>query len=316
MRESKLPSFFPYITLFYTIFLFLSMALSSPLGEWMISFLPYALLGNICIALLLLFPLGKRKKNHTRVPFLPLILLSLVSVALAARFVSFSFVSLPQSKHLSPTINVAFFNKHYLNKNWQAMSHAIEADNPDIIGFAEITKDDITNIKALQNYQYHHIQDNYYDTYLGIFSKYPITHQKLPQPVTHTMSVETIVANIPHRIVVLHVTAPISPYHLTERNQQLTNIKNYLQTTEKENIIIMGDFNLSPWSPMYHTFTQALPHLQNTARGNGPTFTWGIGPIRTHIDHIFVSQNLSISSFEVLGNYGSDHNMIKAKIKL
>jgi endonuclease/exonuclease/phosphatase (EEP) superfamily protein YafD len=77
-----------------------------------------------------------------------------------------------------------------------------------------------------------------------------------------------------------------------------------------ETAVVVGDFNLTPYSPYFAAFARASG-LQ-PARGAalaastwpGMLATWGLG---IPIDHVFVSSNANVVAHEVGPDLGSDH---------
>lgn len=112
------------------------------------------------------------------------------------------------------------------------------------------------------------------------------------------------------RIVATHPHIPISTPGLNTRNTLLRAASDV--AAESETFILIGDFNLTPWSPKF----QRLPGN----RAGDPRFirTWPVawGALGIPIDHIMISENLDLVETRVLPPTGSDHRAILAKIRL
>ena len=72
--------------------------------------------------------------------------------------------------------------------------------------------------------------------------------------------------------------------------------------------IIVGDFNITPWSPYFNDFIQRS-ELLDTRKGLGvyPTWPKQIFPLMIPIDHGLVSSDIKLHSFNRGPNFGSDH---------
>jgi endonuclease/exonuclease/phosphatase (EEP) superfamily protein YafD len=73
-------------------------------------------------------------------------------------------------------------------------------------------------------------------------------------------------------------------------------------------IILSGDFNAAPWSPLMRRLMArgALSRLSNT----GPTWpSWGL-PIGIPIDHVLAGDGVGGAGWQVLGDIGSDHRPV------
>jgi endonuclease/exonuclease/phosphatase (EEP) superfamily protein YafD len=72
-------------------------------------------------------------------------------------------------------------------------------------------------------------------------------------------------------------------------------------------VVIMGDFNATPWSSAFKAFT-SQSSLVDTSRGSAFSATWRVtSPQRILIDHCFVSQGIQLQSRTVGEDVGSDH---------
>jgi endonuclease/exonuclease/phosphatase (EEP) superfamily protein YafD len=54
-------------------------------------------------------------------------------------------------------------------------------------------------------------------------------------------------------IALVHTSAPVSPSFFNMREKQMDKLseilQNYYTTTTQKNIMVIGDFNVAPWSP-------------------------------------------------------------------
>lgn len=111
------------------------------------------------------------------------------------------------------------------------------------------------------------------------------------------------------RIVTTHPHIPITAPGLNARNALLRAAGD--AANESASFILMGDFNLTPWSPTF----RALPGK----RAGDPRFvqTWPVawGPLGIPIDHIKVSDDLELVETQLLPPTGSDHRAILARFR-
>lgn len=81
------------------------------------------------------------------------------------------------------------------------------------------------------------------------------------------------------------------------------------QRQEKREVVVMGDFNSTPWSGRYEKFLQDS-HLRNSLRGFGLQPTWHASlpsPLMIAIDHCLHSQSIKTVNRATGANIGSDH---------
>jgi endonuclease/exonuclease/phosphatase (EEP) superfamily protein YafD len=75
---------------------------------------------------------------------------------------------------------------------------------------------------------------------------------------------------------------------------------------------MVGDFNLTPWSPVFDAVLSA-GQLNDTGMGFGVRPTWYVFPTWAgglKIDHILSSQNIAAVNYRVGPDVGSDHRAV------
>ena len=91
------------------------------------------------------------------------------------------------------------------------------------------------------------------------------------------------------------------------RNDQLNEITKFTSKITTP-IFLLGDLNLTPWSPYFGRFLKETK-LHNSARGRGlqPTWPTYFYPLRIPIDHCLYSPEISVIKRQVCSDIGSDH---------
>ena len=295
--------------------------------EVTISFLPYFQLVNIFILgfLLILFYKSKiflfeKVANNYEVHMITSVLLVVFiffTVFFNIKIIDFYFIPNHQinSNLESTDIKVSFFNKNFTNNNYDEISKAFTNLNPDVIIVAESEPLLEEKILKLKEYPFRDrsIGEKYFP--ISIYSKYKIENS------VYNSNVDLLYNEINFNgkkinIISTHPVAPINEEALAYRNRQLKIICNFSNNIISKSKILLGDFNLSNWSPRYEEFVHCLKNMKNTAKGQGIKFTWTGNlltkpfEIKTHIDHIFISDDLQLNMYQIYGNYHSDHNLI------
>jgi vancomycin resistance protein VanJ len=114
----------------------------------------------------------------------------------------------------------------------------------------------------------------------------------------------------------IHLQSPVGrrSFDSSRRTEQVARIL-ALMTDETLPHVLMGDFNLTEWSPLYDTITQ---HYTDAHRAQG----WGIGLTRdigeipiARIDHAFTSPALNVLESKTWAySSGSDHRPIFLRV--
>jgi endonuclease/exonuclease/phosphatase (EEP) superfamily protein YafD len=228
----------------------------------------------------------------------------------------------------SDVLRVMSFNICGNNTDTLAIVRSIRAVNPDVVMLVEVSPQMMEQITAS-------LENEFPDRFrspgggLGILSKLPL---KSAQGENFAGSDATnLVASIEYRDRAIKFigTHPMVPKGLDlfeYRNRHLQAIGNQIEGTQ-ESIVLLGDFNLTPWSPYYRQLVQATG-LHNTRIGFGilPTWArpaaygdlpkWLIPILNIPIDHIFVTQDLQVVRTYVGDNGNSDHAPIISELAI
>ena len=120
-------------------------------------------------------------------------------------------------------------------------------------------------------------------------------------------------------ILSLHVTRPRNASTARFQQIELEAIAQWVQTTQtpSHSVIILGDFNSTPWSQIFRTFQrQSGLSLARQGWGLKPTWPAWLPPfLQIPIDCGLHSPSLTPAKYQVGPNLGSDHRPIKLQIR-
>lgn len=245
---------------------------------------------------------------------------------------------------LDSPIKVLFSNIYKDNYNFQEIKNTIKENDPDVVMFVEFSDEHEEGLRDFvsENFPYYD-KTNWSKIYGGsvVMSKYPITnfHWDFVQNDTWRYGYFKIEKDgIPYYFYLLHTSSPVSYFDFQKRNQQLITVRKDFYTQHEEQrdenskIVMIGDFNVSPWSVFYKRFAQSFPLFDNITRSQPVFFSWNLAemlkihkdfdffpdwfrnnvwyfPILwSHIDQAFVSNSLKVSNFKKTHIEGSDHD--------
>lgn len=304
---------FSFAILIYSFLLFFSFfSEGKAYFELIIALTPYLIALNLFI---LIFFFSKK-----RISTLFLLISTLI---LISRFLTFSFLT-PSGLLIPPVtasegqniIKMAFLNKLYSNTNYLEIDKKVKDLDLDFIGFSEFKTIDKDYILSLSEYPYVFSAQSRDNSTLAFFSKYPTVINSDAPDLGFCLSVKMEINEKLYSVFIIHPVPPINDDWVEERNRQLEALASYIQSLPNQNTILMGDFNLTPWSQFYQKISANLSFLQDSAQGKGIYFTWNSGLIGTQIDHIFVPVSSKVHAFNSVNIAGSDHNLIWAQITL
>jgi endonuclease/exonuclease/phosphatase (EEP) superfamily protein YafD len=154
---------------------------------------------------------------------------------------------------------------------------------------------------------------------IGLWSRYPLAQAKFVNFAVREMPsifAEVEVGDRRTRIIVTHPVPPIFAVAWKYRNDHLQAMVNdsEIKWSEKSPMrtVIVGDFNLTPWSPLYSQLLEDVG-LLDAAAGAGVTptwYRWPLFPCGLVLDHVWYSPNLRCLQRRILPEMGSDHRPV------
>ena len=191
----------------------------------------------------------------------------------------------------------------------------IQEENPDIIGLQEVNHTWIKHLSEnLRQYPYRHLHPQADNFGIALYSKIPF--ESVRTEYFDISSQPSIVSKIKINgrlveLVYTHLLPPLGKRYFKERNSQLNSIAKY--SANKKNLIVFGDFNMSPSSVHFKDFLWKSK-LNHSSKNILYTWPAGFTLLATPIDHIFHSQEFLLHC-EKLEGVGSDHYPIFAEIR-
>ncbi len=154
----------------------------------------------------------------------------------------------------------------------------------------------------------------------AFFSKLPIKAASLrPYETTYSHYTDVTIETVNGKelqFIGIHAMCPASPDHLIMRNAQFTELARILNKSEVKHHMILGDFNVTPYSPAYKRLIKQA-HLKYPRTHTGP---WpshiDTNFLRIHIDHLLVSDAIDYVSQHVGDNIASDHLPVLTTVRL
>lgn len=114
----------------------------------------------------------------------------------------------------------------------------------------------------------------------------------------------------------MHTSAPVSRKFLTMRNKQLTDlisiVRNHYDSNPVNNLLIVGDFNITPRSHYYQFFQSSLhkmglynitSDIQATSYDRPLPYTWCMQQLPilcAHIDHLWSTNPMELKLVKII----------------
>lgn len=225
------------------------------------------------------------------------------------------------------SIKLLNFNTYYKNKDARKFIDYVNEEKPDVIVLEEfrgITLETVSSLRSQYPYSGPYDEITKRPNYIYIFSKLPFElktfkHREIGDKNPPIVHVELKADETKIDLIALHL---YMPFNAQIKSEALEWLSNYL-TSLKNPILLVGDFNLTPWSDALLKFSQ-----QNKLKKFGlferswPSKNADIYFPFAHllIDHVFTRDSdlwkIRKHRFEAGPSIGSDHLPMLSEISL
>ncbi|MBD2020149.1 endonuclease/exonuclease/phosphatase family protein [Leptolyngbya sp. FACHB-36] len=234
-----------------------------------------------------------------------------------------SKVAIKQAALTSVRILVANVNGN--NDRYAPTIQMVRDEKPDVALFIEMNPDWVNELNAgLSDLLPYRLPGQ--SGGLLLMSRQPLSQVQVNPPLDASLPTLLQIGGKPVQFIGTHPIVPVRRTLFHRRNQQLDKLSRYVKTLDAPTIVI-GDFNLTPWSPYYRRFIQQT-RLHNASLGFGvlPTYPspstlvktpkWLIPLVRIPIDHCLVSKQVRVSTLRTISHGNADHAAVVAELVL
>ncbi len=204
----------------------------------------------------------------------------------------------------SQRLRVASFNSFVFNRDFAAQRETILKLDPDVMTLVEFTADKQELLDSLRSaYPYQETCFAKAECDAAIISKVPLFNVTAKGLWAGAPLIQASLGPQFGGVTIFGIHTTRFPHSRAQFTQIKESVK-YFETVPGR-LIIMGDFNATPFSRVTETVVQSLGVNRLT---NKPTWPANYGFPQLAIDHIFASADLVPLSSETIGNNaGSDH---------
>ena len=220
------------------------------------------------------------------------------------------------------SIRVTFFNVLASNQNHDAIMEDLKKSQADVMVVLELTT---TLSKRLartfgKSHPYQLMRpDDSGNFGIGMLSSGPMDRREVFLSDAGIDSLDVDIDGF--RILATHPLPPMQARLFELRNRQLQQVADRIVGTKANTTptktILVGDLNLTPWSPVFDELERSS-HLRRAQVGFGITPTWYAFPTWAGglvIDHALISHDLQCVDSEVGPDAGSDHRSVTVLIR-
>ncbi len=203
------------------------------------------------------------------------------------------------------------------NQNTAALRRIIDETQPDLIVLQEantVVGRMLDELQDIYPHQHRKLQDQH-SFGMAMASRQPledIEEMTFSRPHIPAFRFLQKLKGQPVEVVAIHPANPLKDF--PSRRTDFAQLAQRLTTGNETSRIVTGDFNTTPFSPDYTSFTRQLA-LRNTRDMHGLSrhYTLGTWPrwlpafLRLSIDHTLYTPDLVATYHAIPGDVGSDH---------
>ncbi|WP_158498763.1 endonuclease/exonuclease/phosphatase family protein [Magnetospira sp. QH-2] len=240
----------------------------------------------------------------------------MILLSIANGFVIVNGINGPPVTSSAPSDKLLSFNLNLTARHGEATADWIRETQADWVLLQEVTPSHLPFLESLKD-SYPHQAIRPHPSYWGlaILSKHPLINEVVTQNQTanfFTLSVQSV-GNNGGGLTILntHLEPPVSHEKFQRREIQLAALKMALDRI-KGPLVIGGDFNATPWSPLYRDLLS-----QNRLLASGSVlWSWPSGWLLPGIpiDHFFGRDGAQVRVLSAGPDLGSDHKPLLADV--
>jgi endonuclease/exonuclease/phosphatase (EEP) superfamily protein YafD len=226
-----------------------------------------------------------------------------------------------EGKHAGkPRLRLLTFNAFGQNPQYDRTLELIRAIDPDIALLMEVTPGLSETLDPLKpDYTFTRFRAEPGSFGIGFLSRIPVEDSRIVEigePDKPAMVVRLRYGDRPLTVIGAHTMPPKGRSGFLERNTQLADLGS-LSDAHEGAVIVMGDLNVTSWSPFFADLLSA-GGLRDSRVGFGVQPTWPArNPLlRIPIDHVLVSEGVSVHARGTGPYIGSDHLAVICEISL
>lgn len=209
------------------------------------------------------------------------------------------------------------------NHNHQLIVEELLRSDADVIGVPELSFGQAHIFKGgsfAEEYPYSITQPNSDGNFgIGLYSRFPLVNARVhdfPLADIPSMAADIDANGQTFHVIATHVLAPMGSRWYRIRREHLDELAAYIQDQRRQRpavpVIVFGDFNLTPWSPLLYDFLKKSG-LKRTTSSVQPT--WHAAPVFAaglHIDLILATDDVGCGPIVIGQSMKSDHLPVTA----
>lgn len=218
-------------------------------------------------------------------------------------------------------IKIVFANIYENNWDLNDLNQNLKKLNPDIVAFAEFRNPQLKELDFLNDLDFSFptkfdLKNQENKPNIVLFSKFSIKQAKyfkLKENLSLVAEIDCCREAENLQLEVVHLSSPKTPALMHRRNRDLEFLnEKYSNQLQGQNRILVGDFNVSPFSAYKPDFAE----MKEVFYRKGLYYTWSSQGFKSVIDYLYLSKNIKVNETGIIELQGSDHNLLWAEFSL
>jgi len=216
-------------------------------------------------------------------------------------------------------LTVVTANLSYRNADPRPLVDWLTREPADLVLLQELTPEWAAAIEAVPGYPHRRLLVRTDPYGLGVLSRWPtdrlvgldLAGDGLPSLVGPLQA-----GHEPLMLAVVHTHWPLLPGLMSRRDQAVSRLAQQVRR-HPGHWIVGGDFNLTPYSPVFRRLLEETGLQETRPRGTwAPSWRADLWPFAMRIDHVLVTRELCAEPSQVGPEIGSDHRPVRVRLRL
>jgi endonuclease/exonuclease/phosphatase (EEP) superfamily protein YafD len=234
--------------------------------------------------------------------------------AFAALFVGLlvPYWTAPRDRVDGPKLTILFANVLGSNENHAALIARIAEERPDVVALVEARHHWTSALSAaLPDYPHRLLEPRVDNFGVALFSRRPLAQPMIrafgPAGTPSATARLELEDGPPIDLVVVHPHPPVGRASRDLRDLALQEMAAAMRGRSR--LVVVGDFNATPWSPIFDAPELRALDLHEARPGFGVLPSWPVDAplLGVPIDQAWASRGLGFADFRLLPSIDSDH---------
>ncbi|MGI9474389.1 MAG: endonuclease/exonuclease/phosphatase family protein [Rubripirellula sp.] len=253
-----------------------------------------------------------------------------IAIVLLAIHLPWFAAAFPRAETATPgddVITITVVNVLTRNRNYDGVIEELSREDPDVFAVLELSPPLASALNSELGVQYPHrvlrplATSNFG---IGLYSKHPLRDEVVfaSQPGVDSIAATLDIGSQAYRVIATHPLPPMNHALFECRNAQLQHvadrIASFQANAEDVPVVLVGDLNLTPWSPWFSKFQNQADLARGIDRFTlQPTwYRFNAFPFGLVLDHCLADKTLICQKYEIGDDIGSDHRSITVQLEL